>query len=144
MLSWIIQIWIWNLNHRQFKILTQIWRWNHTKTMQHLIVINFSNLLPLHRFCSCQIAHCLYLIYHFFILNFDSLFLHFSSNTSIYSDPEFNNFSPTKLIFINKLSQHNFRKPNLELKTVLINFKDTIEWMYRNLYGSITQAWTQI
>jgi len=144
MLSCIVWIWIWNLNHKKFKILAKFWRWNHTKTMHQLIVIKFSNLLPLHRFCSRQNAHLLNLIYHFFsILNFDSLFF----NTSIYSDPEFHNFSPTNFNFISKNSQHRIKNRGsliMELKTVLRNFKNTIEVMYRNLCGSCTQIWTQI
>ena len=145
MLSWTIQIWIWNLNHREFKILDQFWRWNHTKTMLQLIVINFSNLLPLQCFVRARLhTVCfLFIIFSVFWILFQ-FFLHFSSNTSIYSDPEFYNLFLTKLIFINKLSQNNLKKLKLELKTVLINFKDTIEWMYRNLYGSSTQVWTQM
>ena len=76
MLNWIFQIWI--LNHIQFKILTNFWRWNHVKRVHQSIMINFSNLMLLHRFCRARIAHCLNLIYHFFsILNFASLFFHY-------------------------------------------------------------------
>ena len=145
----IVRIWIWNLNHKHFKILAKFWRWNHTKKMHQLIVINFSNLLPLHRFCSHQNAHFFNLICHFFsILNFDSpFFFTFFYNTSICWDPKFHNFSPTNLNFISKNSQHRIKNRGiliLELKTVLRNFKNIKELIYKNLCGSITQAWTQI
>jgi len=83
MRSWIFQIWIWILNQSQLKILINLWRWNHAKRVHQLIMINFSNLMPLHRLFRFKIAHCLNLIYHFFsISNFASLFFcTFFSNT---------------------------------------------------------------
>ena len=68
MLSWIFHIWIWILNHIQLKILTNFWRWNHAKIVHQLIMINISNMMPLHRLFRARIAHCLNLIYHFFFL----------------------------------------------------------------------------
>jgi len=106
MLSCIFWIWIWNLNQKQFKILEKFWHWNHTKTVHQLIVINFSNLLPNHCFCSRQNAHFLYLIYHFFFY-FEfwlTYFFYFFSNTSNCVDPEFHNFSPANFNFISKNS----------------------------------------
>jgi len=141
--------WIWNLNHKQFKILAKFWRWNHTKTTHQLIVINFSSLLPNNSFCPRQNAHFFHLIYHFFFY-FEfwlTSFFSFFYNTSTCLNPEFHNFSPTNFNLIRKNSQHRIKNRGiliLELKTVWRNFKNTMELMYKNLYGSITQIWTQI
>ena len=81
----------------------------------------------------------------FWILTYLFFFLFF--NTSTYLDPEFHNFSPTNFNLIRKNSQHRIKNRGiliLELKTVWRNFKNTMELMYKNLYGSITQIWTQI
>ena len=103
MLSCIVRIWIWNSNHKQFKILAKFWHWNHTKTMHQLILIKNLNLMLFHRFFRAKIAHWLYFIYHFFsICNLASLFFSIFSNTSICLNPEFHNFSPTNFNFISK------------------------------------------
>jgi len=148
MLSCIVRIWIWNLNPKQFKILAKFWRWNHTKTMHQIILINFLNLMRFHRFISFQ--DCTLIVFDlsfFFYFEFCFTFFFTFSNTSICLDPEFHNFYPMNFNFIRKNSQHRFKNRGsliLELKTVLRNFKNTIEVMYKNLCGSSTQAWTQI
>ena len=123
MLSWIIQIWILNLNHKNFKILTQIWHWNYTKMIHQLIVINFSNLLPLHRFFFSR-HNCTLILFDlsfFCILNFDSpffsLFFITLQTTQIHSFRIFlqrNYFSQTFSANTYSVKQ---RKPTLELKT---------------------------
>jgi len=75
------------------------------------------------------------ILLHFFFSNFP--------NTSNCLNPEFHNFYPTNFNFISKNSQHRIKNRGiliLELKTVLRNFKNTMELIYKNLCGSITQA----
>ena len=144
MLSCIVRIWIWNLNHKHFKILAKFWRWTHTKTMHQLILINFLKLMLFQHFFPRQNYTLIVFDLSFFsIWNLASLF----SNTSICLVPEFHNFSPTNFNFISKNNQHIIKNRGsliLELKTVLRNFKNTMELIYKNLCGSNTQAWTQI
>ena len=134
----------WNLKHWEFKILSQIRHWNHTKIVCQLVVINFSKSLPRHRIFRAKIAHWLFFIYHFFcILNFNSLFFPHFYNTSNNLNPERQNFSPTKSIFISNFSQHKYWKTKetyYEIKKQNWNFKDIMELMCRNLYGCNKQA----
>ena len=70
----IMQTGLWNLNHRKFKILSQQWHWNYTKTVSQLIVINFAKSLPDYCIFCTRITHWTYFIYHFFCTwNFDVL-----------------------------------------------------------------------
>ena len=87
----IMQNGLWNLNHRNFKILSQPWHWNYTKTVSQLIVINFAKSLPDYRIFCAKITHWTYFIYHFFCTwNFDVLlFSTFFYNTFKNSNPEF-------------------------------------------------------
>jgi len=50
------------------------------------------------------------------------------SNTSKYSNPEFWNFSPTKLISTNKFSQHRFS----EMEETYTEIKNKIEKLQRH------------
>jgi len=124
MLSWLFEIWIWNLNHKQFKILANFWRWNHTKIMHQKIVINFSKFLSNYCFGWCQDVHFFsigFIIFFYFVFWSDSFFSCFA-NTSICINPEFHNFSSTYFNFIRKNSQHRIEKqsnPNSEIKNSL-------------------------
>jgi len=135
MLSWLFEIWIWNLNHKQFKILANFWRWNHTKIMHQIIVIKFSNIFSNYCLCWHQDVHFFHLIYHFFsILYFAWFFFSCFSNKSICINTEFHNFYSTYFNLRSKISQHRIENRViliLELKTVWRNFKNTIELMYR-------------
>ena len=84
--------------------------------------------------------------FFYFVFWFDSFFSCFY-NTTICVSPEFYNFSSPDFNLISKISQHRIENRVilvLELKTVWRNFKNTMELMYMNLYGSNTQIWTQI
>jgi len=61
-------------------------------------------------------------------LNFDSLYFSRFPNTSNYSNPEFQNFSPTKLILTNIFSQHRFS----ETEETYIGIKNRIEKLQRH------------
>jgi len=58
---------LWNCNHSKFKMLSQQWHWNYTKTISQLIAINFAKLLPDYRIFFGRITHWSYFIYHFFV-----------------------------------------------------------------------------
>jgi len=94
MLSWLFWICFWKFNHKQFNVLENFWRWNYTKTMHQLIVINFSKSLSNYRIFWRQDALFFYFIYHFFsILSFHLiLFFSWFYNTSNCINPYFQNF----------------------------------------------------
>ena len=145
MLSWLFEIWFWKLNHKQFKVLSNFWRWNYTKIMHQIIVINFSKFLSNYRFFWYQDAHFFCLLYHFFLFCLLIWFFFFSwfYNTSICIDLDFHNFSSTYFNFITKKQPAQNLKNRviliLEFKNRMKNFKNTMEWMYMNLYGSNIQ-----
>ena len=148
-----VELAIWNLNLKfepqTIQDLRKLLVLESTKIMHQIIVINFSNILSNYRLCWRQDVHFFCLIYNFFSIlsfDFDSFFIVFS-NTTICINPEFHNFSSTYFNLIRKFSQHRIENRViliLELKTVWRNFKNTMELMYMNLYGSNTQIWTQI
>ena len=93
---------LWNFNHRNFKILSKNWHWNHSKTVRQLIVINFAKSLPDYRIFflaelhTVRISFIIYFVYWILMYFFFSLFF----NTSNYLISEFS-------------SKHrNFDKPN--------------------------------
>ena len=65
----------------------------------------------------------------FLYFEFWFIFFYLFSNTSIYSDPEFQNLSPTKLIFINNFSQHWFS----ETEETYYGIKNNIEKLQRHI-----------
>ena len=71
MMSWVFWICFWKFNHKRFNVLENIWRWNHTKNMHQIIVINFSKSLSNYHIFWSQDALFFCFIYHFFsILSF--------------------------------------------------------------------------
>ena len=79
MLSKIFQIWIWIFNHKQINILTNFWRWNHTKRMHQLIVKKFSNLMTLHHYFFAPKLHtdCIWFIIFFYFEFWFTFFFYF-------------------------------------------------------------------
>ena len=88
----------------------------------------------------------LFIIFSLFCL-FIWFFFSWFSNTSICIYPVFHKFFSTYFNFITKKQPTQNLKNRvfqiLELKIDWRNFKNTMEWMYMNLYGSNTQIWTQ-
>jgi len=139
---------MWNFNHWKFKMLSKNWHWNLSKTVSQLIVINFRKLLLNHRFPASEF-YTLY-VFHlsFFFVYWILMYFFFSlfCNTSNYWNPEVQNFPVSTEILINQTVSTFLWKteePILEWKTEWRNYKDTIEMMYKNLYRSNTQTWTQ-
>jgi len=124
MLSWLFEIWFWNLNHKQFKVLENFWPWNHTKIMHQIIVINFSKFLSNYSLCWRQDVHFFLfdLSFFFYFVFWSDSFFSWFFNTSICIDPDFHNFSSTYFNFITKNSQHRIEKqsnPNSGIKNRL-------------------------
>jgi len=128
MLSWLF----WNFNHKRFNVLANFWRWNHTKTMHQIIVINFSKLLSNYRIFWRQdsLFFVLFIIFLYFVFSSDSFFSWFY-NTSNCKNPDFHNFSPTYLKFITKKKPSQNLKNRiiliLEFKNRIRNFKNTMK-----------------
>jgi len=131
MLSWLFLICLWKFNHKRFNVLANFWRWNHTKNMHQIIVINFSKSLSNYRIFWRKNALFSYFIYHFFSIVFSSysFFLDFLTHqTVLIQISEF---------FFNVLKFHNKKQPmqNLKNRKILIlefknrirNFKNTME-----------------
>ena len=96
---------LWNLNHRKFKILSQQWQWNYTKTVSQLIVIKFAKSLPNYRifFAKLHTGRISFIIFFVLGILMYFFFLLFY-NTLKNSNPEFQRFPVSKEISINRNS----------------------------------------
>ena len=102
---------LWNCNHRKFKILSQQGHWNYTKTVSQIIAINFAKSLPDYRIFSAELHTERISFIFFFVLGILMYFFFLLFNNTLKnSNPEFQKFPVSKLIAINRNSQHVFKK----------------------------------
>ena len=88
MLSCPFRIFLWKLICKIFKILTKIWRWNHSKRMSHVFLINFSISVFSYANCSTQICTLIlkYLSFFFYWLFWaDSFFCLFCNTSNLHN-----------------------------------------------------------
>ena len=114
----ILQIWAWIFNHRNFNVLAQNRRWNFTKKVSQIFVIFFSRSLPHHCFSRARILHSVHISFIIFFVFWIFMYFFFPIfiNKSNYSNPKFQNFSPTKLIYGKDSIQHS-NSENREILT---------------------------
>ena len=135
MLSCPFRICLWKFICKIFKILTKIWRWNHSKRMNHLFLINFSNSVFSYANCSAQI--CTLFLKYLSFFSIDSfeliLFFFFSVTPQSCIFQRFRNFLWVKIIFLNKTASTEYVKQEilekLETKTTRYQKTNTMEFV---------------